>query len=463
MPTVAEAPRDILNIPPGRRLIRDRLKLEPTGPEQAAILDSDTFLDMISGGEQGGKSFIIAWRATERIMELDRPGIYWLVGRKYENTEREYDYMLENFQALGWVKDYSDTQPDKRRYIELQDGTIIKTITVGEEMNIAKEAPDGIIGCEASQLSLEAFNKLRLRTAAGHGWLLLAGTFESGIGWFASTFRRWMAATDQQHGAFILPSWTNTHVYPGGKDDPALLSALVDVGDEDFFWERIGGIPRLPAGLVFRDHFDPEVHVRDVRYIDGLPVEIAVDPGYNPSAHALLAIQCPPEAPIQVFDEIYERKITTEEMCDLAMDRPWWKDVVGGAIDHSATKMQQTVTPPQKVWIAKTGITLKSRHVPIMAGIDRLKTYLRPEPLTYRTKTVWSPVCRGSLSELGMIESPITGKEEAYSWKILSTGAVSGKTPLDKFNHAIKAFIYWLVAKFGFVTPGGPRVVRRYT
>ena len=429
-------------------MIREMLGYQPTGSEQQDILDTTGDRIIISGGEQGGKSDTAAEFGVERILEMPPKSIVWLVGKKYDATEKEYEYMLAKLQILEMVKFASDTTADKPRRIILIDDTIIKTISANDVTNITKEAPRLIIGCEASRLDLEAYYKLVARAEHGHGILLLAGTFERAEPWYGEIYRAYSSGRDGRR-AYMLPTWTNRFIYPQGRYDPGILR-LEEEMPEDLFLERVAGVVRPPAGLVFGADFDVHLHTSDtLEYDPNYPVSIAVDPGYR-AAHSCLFIQVIDET-ICVFAELYDHRITTEEMCEMALGTRWWKGVNHGVIDVQATKMQQAVKPPVEIWMEKTGLYLASQHVPIMDGIDRFKTFLRPKPITGAPRLLISTKCRGLLSELAVQPSPITGRIEAYRWKTDSSGAIVGVVPRDRNNHSVKALTYWMVDIFGFV------------
>ena len=438
--------------PPSRGLIRSVLGITPTGPEQTEILDCRAPFIIVSGGEQGGKSFLAAWYLVEKVYELDRPGIYWLVGRKYENCFKEWEYLLTFFRKLGILDEdaTSKTDPSKPRRMYLEDGTVIRTISVYETQNIIAEAPDGILACEASQLPFEGYEKLRARAAASGGWLIMTGTFEMNEQpWYPALFEEWQLRSDD-HRAFLLPSWSNTVIYPGGRQDPKLL-ALEEDTTHEFFEERIAGLVRKPKDLVFRDYFLADRHVRRCPFLPDFPVHIAMDPGYSQGAHAMLAIQKPPGSPLRVFAEVYGTAISCEDMIEIAQNMEWWANVGDiSTIDIQATRWQQGTTPPALVWQHRTGLVLRSKHVGIMDGIDRLKTFLKLDQQG-QPKVIFDPSCYGLLSELGLCKSPLSGKMDAYRYR-MKDGVVQGVRPLDRANHSIKALIYWLVIVFGYVT-----------
>ncbi len=95
-------------------------------------------------------------------------------------------------------------------------------------------APNGIVEREASQLDLETFYRLRGRCAPKGGWLFLGGTFESSLGWYPQTFSTWESGVGEEQ-SFSLPSYSNFHLYPGGRDDPE-IRRLEAFASDDFLW-----------------------------------------------------------------------------------------------------------------------------------------------------------------------------------------------------------------------------------
>lgn len=430
--------------------------IEPTEAQWKILLTVAKYI-AISGGEQGGKSFIVVILLVLRFILLPRsqaPFLIWLVGRRYEDSEKEWEYLIKFCLQLGWLdpRRYSRAGPEKKRLATLKDGTEIKTLTIAEEMNIGKERPDFILGCEISQASEEAYRKLRARAAASGGDMFLSGTYEAQWDWFTDLIEVWQNHTSQ-HASFALASWSNPHVYPEGREDPKILELIADASDE-FVLERLSGIPRKPKGLVFGDVFDPKYHIREIDYIPGLPVYLAIDPGYNQSVHAAIALQLPVGGPIHWFDEIYDNLLTTSEMIEQLQLRPWWSDVDPNesVIDIQATARQQAQDdPPIVIWEEKSGLSLNTVKVPIQDGIDRFRSFLRVDPVTGNPGMVIAPRCRGSLAELGSGKNPLTGTKGAYMWQFDARGEKKGIVPRNRYNDAIKAVTYWLVYKFGFV------------
>ena len=254
----------------------------------------------------------------------------------------------------------------------------------------------------------------------------------------------WSVPTDEEE-SFSLPSYTNTHLYPGGVQDPEIQRLKRDSSD-DFFMERIEGIPSPPEGLVFGD-FRPNLHVEEVKWSVGDPVHLWMDPGYA-GAYAVMAVQIHDDV-IHVIDEVYERGLVTEEIIDICKNRPWWQDVQYGVIDIAGNQ-HQAMPAPAEIWLKETGLYLNSQKVMINDGTERLKSFLKPDPISREAKLKINPRCSGVLSEFGAAANPFDGQTRAYRWKVDRDGNIVGTSPEDKNNHGVKSLIYGIVDNYGY-------------
>ena len=427
------------------------VEFEPT-EEQIKILNSDKRFILVAGGEQAGKSMVASKFLLQKFLEDESPGLYWLVAADYERTRAEFEYLTQDFAKLGILREVTKRVDPGR--IVLADGTRIETKSAKDPRTLAMRAPNGIVGCEASQLDLETFYRMRGRCAPKAGWLFLGGTFESSLGWYPQTFTAWESGVGDEQ-SFSLPSYTNFHLYPGGRDDPE-IKRLEAVSSDDFFMERIEGKPVPPRGLVFNE-FRASIHAQEVDYVPHEPVHIWIDPGYA-GGYALEAVQIIDDV-VRVFDEIYEIGLVTEEIIEIAQAKPWWQDVQYGVIDIAGTQ-HQAMPAPAEVWLSKTGLYLASQKVPINDGTERLKSFLKVDPISGYSRLSINSTCRGILSEFGAVPNPFDGQTRAYRWKVDRDGAIVGNTPEDKYNHGIKALIYGLVYHFGYSYAGDRQKIR---
>mgnify|MGYP005812920605 FL=1 len=431
---------------PVRDQVFDIVGFVPTR-EQRVIIDSPYRFNLVAGGEQAGKSMIASKYLLYQYLLHDEeeygPALYWLVAADYERTRAEFEYLRDNFTELHLLKECSKRVDPG--YMVLVDGTRIETKSAKDHRTLAMRAPNGILGCEASQLDLDTFHRLMGRCAPKKGWLFLSGTFEGSLGWYPQMFTAWASGADKQARAYSLPSWTNKYLYPGGETDPEIIR-LKNLASDDFFMERIAGKPSPPRGLVFPE-FRPDVHVGNVEYDPHVPVHIWMDPGYA-GAYAVEAIQFDGEQ-MRVIDEIYEQGLITEDIIDIVTARPWWRDVKYGVIDIAGTQ-HQAMAAPAELWLDKAGLFMASQKIKINEGSERLKSWLKIDPSTHAPKIVINAKCQGLLSEFGAAPNPFDGQTKAYRWKTDREGNIVGEVPEDKNNHGVKALIYGLIDKFGY-------------
>ena len=423
--------------------IYDKVDFKPT-ELQAPILNSRKRFILVAGGEQAGKSMVASKYLLGRFLETEGEGLFWLVAADYERTRAEFEYLVQDFANLGLLKE-SSKRVDPGRII-LADGTRIETKSAKDPRTLAMRAPNGIIGCEASQLDLETFHRLRGRCAPKRGWMFLSGTFEGSLGWYPQMFQSWQHTASQDEQAFSLPSYSNQYLYPGGRQDPEIL-ALEKASSDDFFMERIEGIPSPPAGLVFNE-VRPDIHVKEVEYEPGIPVHIWIDPGYA-EAYACEIVQVVNDQ-VRVIDEIYERNLVTDEIINIAQSRPWWKDAQFGVIDVAGYQ-HQAMAAPAEAWLEQTGIYFDSEKIRINEGTERLKSFLKTDPVNItEPRIVFHPRCEGILSEFGITANPFDGQTRSYRWKMDRDGNIVGQTPEDRYNHGVKAVIYGLINRYGY-------------
>ena len=421
----------------------DKIGFAPT-ELQKPILESRKRFTLVAGGEQAGKSMVASKYLIGRFLENDEPGLYWLVAADYERTRAEFEYLVEDFASMGLLKEASK-RVDPGRII-LADDTRIETKSAKDPRTLAMRAPNGIIGCEASQLDLETFHRLRGRCAPKRGWMFLGGTFEGSLGWYPQMYQAWQHSSNVEEQSFSLPSYSNQYLYPGGRQDPEILS-LEKVSSDDFFMERIEGIPSPPKGMVFSE-IRPDLHVQDVEYEPDIPVHLWIDPGYA-EAYAVEVVQVVNDQ-IRVIDEIYERDLITDEIIEIAQSKVWWKDAKFGVIDIAGTQ-HQAMAAPAEVWMEKTGIYFDSQKIKISDGTERLKAFLKTDPIEQREpRIVFNPKCNGILSEFGVQPNPFDGHTRAYRWKMDRDGTIVGETPEDRYNHGIKAVTYGLINRYGY-------------
>ena len=418
-------------------LLYDKLGFKAT-PGQVPILEDESRLILIAGGERSGKSLVTEKKALPKLFEGQ---LYWLVGKEYNEVRAEFGYFVKDFAELGILKKAS-TNIDPGEIIFLENKKIV-TLPTKDETKIATEAPDGIIVCEAAKISYYAYLKLLGRLIQKNGWMIMSGTFEGSLGWYPELFTSWQGYNEEGAKSYSLPSWTNTVSFPEGRTDPKIIF-IENTTPHDIFLERYGGVPCPPSNKAVPE-FSNKIHVGEYRYDPELPVTIAVDPGYA-GAHAVLAIQKWAEQ-VVIVDEIYKQGVTTLDMTKIVKQRqPWGPHVEGGTIDI-AGRQHQAMEAPIEIWLSEAKLQLRSQKVREEDGLDILRTFLKVNPVDNKPRLLVNAQCKGFISECGGCQSPTGGG----MWM----RDINTKKLIDRDNHACKAMIYWLVDSFGYAEKRG--------
>jgi hypothetical protein len=437
----------------------DRVGVELTADQQRPLA-SRARKKLVAGGERAGKSF---YTAAELVTRVLWGRLFWIVGPDYELARPELEYVAEWLGQLGAIANprYDISLPKYgKAFVKTKTGQLFETKTADDVRKIAARAPDGIVLVEAAQLSYDVYLKVNGRLSERRGWLVASGTFEGGAGWYPELFDEWQGLNPEGGQSFSLPSWGNTKIFPGGRDDPEILRLEAAYSKVPLmFEERCGAVPAPPANLVF-SQFRESVHV-DSRAVfqDGLPVYLAVDPsgGTNPYAVGVYQFHDPgyvdDEVDIKQFayliDRFYERGATDEEAIEECQTRPWWKNVAGGAVDVMAPDSR-------KRWLKIGGVNLWSKKVEQIEGIRRLQSFL------YFKKAE-----DGSFLEPPHLLVNPDVSEFAYEvrhYKRPRVGAGRGVItaqglekippdvpPANQPNHLLKATWYLLIGRFGYV------------
>jgi hypothetical protein len=218
---------------------------------QMAIAVDPSLVRLVAGGERAGKSLLAG--AEVAAAALTSP-LIWIVGSDYSQARAEFRYAHD---ALKKIKAIAHTSMpgDGRWEMRLRSGAIVTTKSSEDVIKLGGEAPSLTVMAEAAQQDYDTFRRLFGRTAEararGDGALLATGTFERGRRFYAELWRQFQGPNAFNGKSWSLATWTNTAVFPGGRDDPAIKS--IEAGlSPDQFRERFGGEPVAHEDQVFR-------------------------------------------------------------------------------------------------------------------------------------------------------------------------------------------------------------------
>ena len=150
---------------------------------QKAMLDAQRF-KLVMAGERTGKSFNGAVYAVlkylyTKLQSPEEKQLFWLIGKDYEASLAEFDYLVELFVMLGLLDGsknvFKRDQGRDKSSFRLDDSSLfVETMTGGDPQKIARLAPHGILGCEVAQWYPELFQRAAGRLVQRKGWLLEA-------------------------------------------------------------------------------------------------------------------------------------------------------------------------------------------------------------------------------------------------------------------------------------------------
>lgn len=229
--------------------------------DQWEPMTSHARIVVTGGGERGGKSaeeghFIASFCA------LNQNALVWIVGPDYEQAQPEFIYAKEATEKLLNLATTPSMPKEGSWEFKTKTHCLVKTRTGEEAMKLAGKAPDLVLYVEAGQGCQEVQEQLSGRTAEKRSQLRVSGTFEKAAAYYDSLWRKgqeYPNAGDIQ--SFALPTWNNTVIFPGGRNDPEILRQEALLGPRTFM-RRFGGQPPPLEGQVYME-YNPGVHLCD--------------------------------------------------------------------------------------------------------------------------------------------------------------------------------------------------------
>lgn len=356
-----------------RKMFWNVAKYTPT-PLQKVVADAPRLTKLLSGGVRAGKSFTTSMLLADFLPIKNE--IIWLIGGSYEAARQEFLYLHEPLMKLGLVTKTTVSMPRIGPWaMDIAGGAQVLTKSSADIKSLASVAPIAIGVVEAAGQDADVFDKAFERGLQKDGLIIFSGTLEAEAQLlFTNNLVAWERPADNDPHtpqSWSLPTWSNTHEFPQGRDDPKFKRMTEGLTPEKFN-ERIAAIPYRPSGLVHKRYTDdmlqPLAHDPDI------PIHIAIDPGY--SSYVLLFLQRHGEY-VHILDEIYRHEALTHDFIEEAMAHELWEHVTWGVIDI-ASKQRQAQDSVHEVWRRVTGLSLVTRRVSVQDGIDAIETRCMP-------------------------------------------------------------------------------------
>lgn len=405
----------------------------------------------------GGSELVThAYEAYFRRDELDKHEDrmeYWIVGPQYTDAEKEFRVLWAAIKKLGMPLDHPGS------YDNVGGGQMSLSLWDGKFQVHAKSAkyPDSLVGeklygvilAEAAKLKPSIWTKyIRPMLADYRGWALFSSTPE-GKNWFYDSWMKGINPTDDSEWWSIkAPSWSNNIIFPGGREDPEILSMEADLTTEAFNQE-VGADFTEFVGRVFKE-FDEETHVKAFDFDPDLFTTAASDYGWT-NPFVWLLIQVDHWNNVYILDELYgPHKRIDEVHEEITADRPWLPP--GGLCPSQVRTFYPDPASPGDTRILEenlhiqgqggTGGEIKERlrlirkHLEIPKGLRHLED-THPEKLP---KLFIHPRCTNTIREFNDYRYPQT-KEEANKEE--------SENPMKKDDHTPEALGRFFAGWFG--------------
>jgi hypothetical protein len=305
---------------------------------------------------------------------------YWIVGPTYDLGEKEFRIIWDDLivrKALGRDKRVHKAYNKKQgvMYIEFPWQTRVEVRSADHPENLVGEALHGVIVSEAAKQRRETWEKyLRPSLTDFLGWATFPTTPE-GFNWLYDLWSLGRNPGFADYESWRFPSWENTVVYPGGRNDTEIL-LLEQTTAAEWFMQEIGADFASFVGKIYAE-WDETVHVKPIAYNPAWKNYNFMDWGYvNP--FACIDVMVDPQDNVYIWREHYRSYTTLEDHIVLMQqrDQPEGYHIdccFGDAADpEAAMTVNKYYAPCMALPEAKTNWR---------QGIDTVKKFLK----TYQT------------------------------------------------------------------------------
>jgi hypothetical protein len=285
---------------------------EPHAP-QWEFHRSDARFRVAVCGRRFGKSTMAARDLEPHLFLPDR--LFWIVGPTYDLGEKEFRVIWDDLMVRkGLIKNKKVKKAYNKKqgnmFIEFPWGTRVEVRSADHPENLVGDALDGVIISEAAKQKVETWQRfLRPALSDKRGFATFPTTPE-GYNWIHKLYQMGKDPKFPNWASWRMPSWANTVVYPGGRNDPEILE-IEQSTIPDWFDQEIGALFSAFVGKIYGE-WDEESHVQVVEYDPMLPNYVAFDWGFtNPMA--AIEFQVTPRDEVRIWREHYKAYTTLND------------------------------------------------------------------------------------------------------------------------------------------------------
>lgn len=290
-------------------------------PGQRLVHYDGTRHRVLSNGRRWGKS-MFGGKEIEAMAFLKNfrgePMRGWIIGPEYTDAEKEFRVIYNSFKALGIdaiSNKFLSNVENGNMHIATRWGFDVQCRSARHPETLVGEGLDFVLLAEAGRHRRYTFTEyVRPALSDKRGISMMSGVPEDAsennlLYW---GYKRGQNPQQSQWQSWQLPSWTNTFVFPGGRQDPEIIEAAEDL-TEDEFNRQYGGQFILRRGRVMKE-WEDEKNVAKLQYRYDWPLYAAVDFGYTNDWVWLLIQEDPMTHNVYVLREKRFRLRDTEDI-----------------------------------------------------------------------------------------------------------------------------------------------------
>lgn len=396
-------------------------------------------------------------------MLIKKPTLGWIVAPTYDLGEKEFRVfwaqLIDRMQVpIDRAKTfYSIRNKDFR--ITTAWGSSVEVRSAEHPESLVGEGLDWVIMAEAAKLKLSHWEKfIRPTLSDKRGSAIFVSTPE-GFNWFFDLYQLGQSGDPDlaDWWSYKSPTWENDTVFPGGAKDDEII-AVKKILSPEVFDQEYGAEFTSFAGRIYSE-FDEGYHVlKDYEFNPEWPNYLAFDFGFR-NPFVCLNIQVNPNTDaVYIWDEYYERNITTPEHARRLKSHIQWR-VDGGYYDpagpEEATSLQKIFRDTKEynnTWLNKANFQPAPNEW--KSGVERVKEWLKLRPevddmgdelQTKVPKLFVSRSCRQTIREFN------TYRVKEQSEK-MNESKDPKEEPRKKDDHAMDALRYFIAGHYGLET-----------
>jgi hypothetical protein len=384
----------------------------------------------------------------------------WICGPQYSDAEKEFKIVYDDFRKIGIDKESIKFQNN------VDNGQMKIVTNWGFEL-VCKSAkhPETLVGDGLDFVLMVEAGRHKRRTWAQYirptlsdkkGWAAFTGVPEgkSENSLLYSLFNRGRDPKFPSWWSQRFPSWSNTVIFPGGRQDPEIVEAAADL-TEDEFNRQYGAQFVDKVGAVMQE-WDDDIHLGTFPYNPAWPLYMAIDYGFT-NPFVVLFIQVDEWGRVYVIKEDRWTQVDTVQVARnlLEMYPSYASPLISKCVrmypDPAEPDDTMTMSNALKIPAMKnTGGELKTRLALIRQA---LKT--KPEHVP-----VGHPDRQPGLFIDRSCETLAWEMREGYRWpETRSEVRSDSEHPMDKDNHGTEALGRFMRGYFGI--PGETMTQRR--